>query len=158
MRGWLVPDFFKAEIPHELIRKLIFLPKKIRNKVIRTELRKAAKTVATSVVSEAPYDKEGFDSHQPGLLWFTHLRNHIKVKSNPSKKRGEIAFRVATPTRDELGIPSDAKHYYPAAIEYGSLAWQPNPFMRRGLEKVRPMVESRLKRNILAAIEREARK
>lgn len=48
-----------------------------------------------------------------------NLRRSLKVKSLRIKKDGIIASKVIPGTREELGIPRDAKYYYPAAIEYG---------------------------------------
>jgi hypothetical protein len=48
--------------------------------------------------------------------------------------------KIVTGTRLELGIPIDAKGYYPAVIEYGTSKQAAKPFMRVALAQLRTHV------------------
>ena len=39
-------------------------------------------------------------------------------------------MKVQTPTREQLGIPEDASHYYPAVLEYGTSEIPARSYMR----------------------------
>lgn len=136
-----------------LLAKLSALPTKVQGKVVRPAAREGTKMVAEAVKEMVPVDADG---HQ--LEGGKHLRDTIKVRAVKGRKRGRIAFKVMTGTRQELGIPAGEKGYYPAALEYGGLAHQPIPYMRPALTKSRQKVIATVREKILAGIEREARK
>jgi HK97 gp10 family phage protein len=57
-----------------------------------------------------------------------NMANSIFVE--PLTKKGVVGFKVSTGSRMLLGIPADAKYYYPAAIEFGTENMPARPFMR----------------------------
>jgi HK97 gp10 family phage protein len=148
-----MPDTIEVTGIDELLVKLRALPPKVQGKVVRPALRQGTKTVADMAKQIVPVEADG---HQ--LPGGKHLRDTIKVRAVPGRKRGEIALRVVTGTREELGIPPLEKGYYPFALEYGSLAWQPIPFMGPAYRKTRGPVTNTIRAKILAGIEREASK
>lgn len=148
-----MPNGIQVTGVDELLRKMQSLPRKLQGKILRPAVRSETKLVADKAKSLVPVDADG---HQ--LPGGKHLRDTIKVRANPSRKRGEISLRVMTGTRQELGIPAGEKGYYPFALEYGSLAWQPIPFMRPAYEQTKDKVISSVRAKVLAGIEREASK
>lgn len=47
------------------------------------------------------------------------LASTLKVRAMP-RKRGKVGRMVQTGKRSQLGIPEDAKGYYPYAVEFGT--------------------------------------
>jgi hypothetical protein len=70
-----------------------------------------------------------------------HLKDTIRLQPVRASRRGNagtFGYGVRTGTREELGIPSDAKGYYPVALEYGWVDRSGNrqparPYMRPAL-------------------------
>ena len=127
----------------ELQRKLKRIAFQAQRKIVRAALRKSMKQVKDRAQALVPVDS--------GLL-----RNSIHQKSRT--KRGISRAFVATGTRDQLGIPSDAKGYYPAVIEYGTRTRAPKSYLRRALQEKKSAVLSKAASDIGAGIEREGRK
>jgi len=127
----------------ELQRKLKRIAFQAQRKIVRAALRKSMKQVKDRAQALVPVDS--------GLL-----RNSIHQKSRT--KRGISRAFVATGTREQLGIPSDAKGYYPAVIEYGTRTRAPKSYLRRALQEKKSAVLSKAASDIGAGIEREGRK
>ena len=127
----------------ELQRKLKRIAFQAQRKIVRAALRKSMKQVKDRAQALVPVDS--------GLL-----RNSIHQKSRT--KRGISRAYVATGTREQLGIPSDAKAYYPAVIEYGTRTRAPKSYLRRALQEKKSAVISKAAADIGAGIEREGRK
>lgn len=138
----------------KLQKKLKRLELAMQRKIVRRATRLVAKRVQGESRNLVPVS----DRHVNGK----HLRDTLKVRA-ARRSRGRIGHVVRTGTREELGIPKNAKGYYPAALEYG--------YMDRGGKKVparsyvrRPVEERRAQlMNMLAAeigrqLEIEARK
>lgn len=127
----------------ELQRKLKRIALQAQRKVVRAALRKSMKQVKERAQALVPVDSG-------------RLRDSIHQKSRT--KRGISRAFVATGTRQELGIPSDAKGFYPAVIEYGTRTRSPQSYLRRALQEKRSAVLSKAASDIGAGIEREAKK
>ena len=127
----------------KLQRKLKQIALQAQRKIVRAALRKSMKQVKDRAKSLVPVDSG-------------KLRDSIHQKSRT--KRGISRAFVATGTRDQLGIPSDAKGFYPAVIEYGTRTRAPRSFLRRALQEKRSDVLSKAAADIGAGIEREATK
>ena len=91
----------------ELLTKLARLGK-AGDKIARDSSRSVAKDLQAIVKAEAPV-KTG------------RLRKGIKVRG-AKRSRQYVGSIVRLGTRKEMGIPADAKHYYPAAVMYGQEA------------------------------------
>lgn len=144
----------------ELQRKLAALPVKLRGKILRPLVREGANTVKEEAKRRVPVG-----AYRARTITLAsgkkfkgrkHLRDTIKVRANPGKKRGAISLVISTGTREELDIHPNEKGYYPAALEYGGLAWQPIPYMRPAYRATRTKVTNTIRAKLLAAIEREA--
>lgn len=127
----------------ELQRKLKRIALQAQRKVVRAALRKSMRQVKERAQALVPVDSG-------------RLRDSIHQKSRT--KRGISRAFVATGTRQELGIPSDAKGFYPAVIEYGTRTRSPQSYLRRALQEKRSAVLSKAASDIGAGIEREAKK
>jgi HK97 gp10 family phage protein len=88
----------------ELQKKLKRLDIKLQKKIVRNAISRAILPVKHKAKSLVPVES--------GLL-----KKSIKRKTGV--KKGIARARIVTGTRIELGIPIDAKGYYPAAIEFG---------------------------------------
>lgn len=86
------------------------------------------------------------------------LKNSLKIRVSSSRKG--VNARVVTGTRDKLGIPADAKFYYPAVIEYGSPSRNiaPHSFMRKAMDEKRSQALTRIKQDIRHGIVRLAKR
>ena len=83
------------------------LPLKVQKKVVRPVLRETIKRAQALVVAAVPV----------GAGNLKREMGRVKVTTDKAK-RGAVRFVVPMPDRASLGIPHDAKGYYPAAIEY----------------------------------------
>lgn len=93
------------------------------------------------------------------------LRRGIKAKFGRRRRRGSIARFVSLPSRDFLGIASDDRNYWPAALEYGHVLVSragriigqvpPVSFLRKGYDQVERRVIEIIRRELGAAINRE---
>lgn len=127
----------------KLQAKLARLAIQSQRKIVRTAMRKAMKPVKERAQALVPVDSGA-------------LRDSIRQKSRT--KRGISRAFVSTGTREELGIPSDAKGFYPAVIEYGTRTRPAKPYLRRALQEKRTGVLSEMAADVGRAIEREAKK
>ena len=109
----------------KLQAKLKKLEFKLQKKIVRNALSRAILPVRNKAKSLAPYDS--------GLL-------KQSIKRKRGSKKGMAYAKIVTGTRLELGIPIDAKGYYPAAIEYGTSKQAAKPFMRVALAQLRTHV------------------
>lgn len=88
----------------ELARKLKRLEDKAARDVVKPAAKSAGVPVLAAAKSKVPADRG-------------RLRDGLKLSAF-SRKSG-VGASVKTPTRKKLGIPADAKGYYPASLEYG---------------------------------------
>ena len=127
----------------ELQQKLKRLEIQLQRKIVRGAMRKAMKPVLASAKSFVAVDQG----------W---LKSSLHIKSRTRKGRTKVY--VATGTREDLGIPSDAKGYYPAVLEYGTRTRAPQSYLRRAMAQHKTDVISNMRSDIGAGIEREAKK
>ena len=112
----------------EALRKLG--DEKTTRKIVASGMAGSLIPVLNAASANAPRGKDwAFDENSKATKgWYVteqgkfrkrlHLQDSIKVKAGASKKN-YVERRVVTGTRDELGIPPDAKGYYPSALEFG---------------------------------------
>lgn len=117
-------DFIDISIlgDKKLQRKLRRLELAIQKKIVRQSINRAMLPVRNKAKQYVPVDSG-------------RLRDSIKRVSRT--RRGKASARVVTGTRAELGIPSDAKGYYPAAIEYGTRKQSAQSFLRRAMTELK---------------------
>jgi len=106
----------------ELEKKLGRLEDKVQTKIMRGAMRKTMTVIKKRVVAAVPV--------ATGKLKAAMKAQKIK-SSKRSRKNKNIRISLPFPTRAELGIPADAKHYYPAAVEYGHGSVPPHSYIRK---------------------------
>lgn len=147
-----MPNAIEVTGVDQLLKVLQQMPAKLRNKALRPAVRDGAKLVLAKAKELVPVDADG---HQ--LPGGKHLRDTLKVRANPGKKRGEISLRVMTGTREELGIPATEKGYYPFALEYGTLDHQPIKFMEPAYEQTKDRVIESVRAKVLRGISQQVK-
>jgi hypothetical protein len=144
----------------ETERMFDLLPDRMDEKVASNAVRRSAYRMRTPVARATP--------RKTGRL--RTLIANAKVRS-AGKRRGFVRVGWLMPTREELGIPAEAKGYYPTALEYGwrgkvpipgggsrSIGFQlPRPYIRRTTDQYTRQEWQQISRDI-RAIEAEARK
>lgn len=140
--------FITVQGVDRIVKSLAILPPKLRKKVIVPVLRSEAKVVQKRAKALVPFDADG---HQ--LPGGKHLRQTIKVRVAKTKRRNQISMKVVTGTGKELGIPANEKGYYPFALEYGGLAWQPKPYMKPAYLQTKGQVVKTARYKIAQGIE-----
>lgn len=118
----------------ELKKAFESLEPKLRNKVLRTELRKAAKVMAAEVKARSPVESG-------------KLKASVKVRST-KRKKGRVAIQV-----EVTGGHPDAIVGF---TEFGRAGQQPNPFIRTSFAEKEPMVKADLLAAIKEGIEKIA--
>lgn len=131
----------------ELERKLHRLDIQLQRKIVRGSMRKAMRQVRDEARNLAPV--------RTGRL-------QRSIKQQQRTRRGVTRASIVTGERRELGIPANARGYYPAALEYG---YRRNgrhipgrSFMRRALYSKRSGVLRDLADDINRGIMREVRR
>lgn len=146
-----MPSAIEVTGVEQLLKVLQQFPPKLQKQAVRPAARDGAKMVLAKAKEFAPVDVSGkFKGRQ--LEGGTHLRDTLKVRANPGRKRGTIEFRIFTGTRKELGIPNDEKGYYPFALEYGSLAHQPIKFMEPAYHHTKEAVIETVRARVLRSL------
>lgn len=100
--------------------KLGALDLKVQKKIVRKALRKAARPILAEARARVAVDTG-------------KLRDGLSIKAVRAR-RGVFGVQVVTPRRVDLGIPADAKGFYPAVLEYGSENHPPRPYLRPALD------------------------
>lgn len=128
----------------ELSKKLARLNFKIQTSFIRKALKSGGKILLVEVKSRA-HEKTGA------------LRRGLKLQ-RLKKRFGSIGVQVVTPTRGKLDIAPDAKGYYPAVLEYGSVNQPPNSYLRAGTKMAEKPVLAEVARSLRSSVGSEIRK
>lgn len=131
----------------KLSRKLARLPVAMQRKVVRPSLRAGAKPMLASAKQNCPV-KTG------------KLKKSLKLRALKAR-RGNFGVMVRTGTREDLGIPADAKGYYPIAVEFGHGGPQPapaHPYIRPAFDTNKERAKRIIAREIGMRITAEARK
>ncbi len=111
-----------------LIRALEKLPGAMQRKVARPALRASAVRMNKAAVQKL------------AAMWPPVSGDMLaafkaqKVKS--IKGKGGIRFAAMLPTREELGIPADAEHYFPNVLEYGTNLIAGRSFIRATVDEM----------------------
>lgn len=129
----------------QLEKKLHGLETKIEKKALRHAMRRAGKIVLATAKTLAP--------RRSGRMADT-LKVRSAKKSNANS--GQVGVVVQTGTRDQLGIPEDAKYYYPAGVEYGTSHSPAQPFLRPALDQNREEALEIIKQDLHEFFDSEA--
>ena len=129
----------------KLAKRLNAFSKKLQTKIVK----KAAREVGKDILAEAKTRTPVGPKKEAGK----HLKNTLKLR-NLKKKKGQIGVLIATGTREELGIPTTDKYYYPAGIELGNVKVRAGgrSFLRVSLENNRGPGIEKFKKAIQAGI------
>lgn len=135
----------------ELERALSGVVEKAQKTIVRGALRKEATKVRTRVA--------GYITRLGLIKTGRMLRGYqnAKIKS-ASKNKNFIRLGIADPTRAELGIPANAKGYYPYALEYGKHGIGATPFLRPAIDNHKDKSFSDIGNDIGKGITRAAMK
>ncbi len=115
--------------------------KAAQRRVINKAARPAAKPILESARANAPVETGA-------------LRRSIKIRTFKTRP----GMSVAPGTREELGIPAEAKHYYPAAVEYGHSGAPGKFFMRRAFETQKASSMQAYRSGVVLHLEAEAKR
>lgn len=110
-----------------LQRRIKKLERKVQRKMLSSVLRDSAKRIKPKIVERF----KQVTTEQTGQT-STALQG-MKVRS-AGGGRNAARIGIEWPTRDELGIPPDARSFYPAAIEYGHGSVAARPFVRPAVD------------------------
>lgn len=135
-----------------LEKKFRRLEDKVQKRIVRKALRASAKRFKARVIENV----SGF----PVGVRTGRYRAAIKagkVKAIP-RSRGRIGVGIPMPLRSELGISPDDKHYFPAALEYGSDTAPARPHFRPAVDEHKSEELRQIGRDIGDGIEREAKR
>jgi len=110
----------------ELERALGGIVAKTQKTIVRGALRKEAKRVKTRVAGNIA---------RLGLVKTgAMMKGYANAKIASAGSKNFIRLGLVNPTRAELGIPADAKGYYPMALEYGKHGVGATPFIRPAVD------------------------
>jgi HK97 gp10 family phage protein len=123
------------------------LPEKLKKKALRPALRSGAKVIQKDAKARAPKGKYSTGRN----------KKYIKIKSL-KRSRKSFGVKVQTGTRQELGIPRDAKGYYPFSLEYGTKKTPARPYMRPALSTNRKKATMEVGRKLKTKIDDIVRK
>ena len=137
-------DMIQLDGDKELERALRALVGKDARSAMKQGMRDAMRSIVLPAARRNAAARFGHRSsvavvrNKKGKSISVHLKDTLKVK--PVKaRRGAFGYGVRTGTRQELGIPADAKGFYPIALEYGWVTARggrhipPRPYMRPAL-------------------------
>jgi|TARA_R110000851_G_scaffold36997_1_gene95880 HK97 gp10 family phage protein len=109
----------------KLQQKLKRLALGTQKKIVRNAINRAILPVREKAKALVPFDT--------GLL-------EQSIKRKTSSRKGKASARIRTGTRAELGIPWDAKFYYPASVEFGTKSQPAYSYMRAAITALRSQV------------------
>lgn len=133
-----------------LSKRLTALSFKVQRKLVSKVLRSAAKRAKQRIVHNL---SGGIVQVQTGALLRAFERAPIRVQSSSPRKR--IRIGPEFPRREALGIATDDRFYYPAALEYGHGRVRARPFLRESVDKHKTAEVARIAGEIGTLIERE---
>ena len=118
----------------ELIRAFQEMPRKAQTQIVRRALRPAGKVLLAATRAATPvYAGPPVPRIIPGIL-----RRTIKLYVSKFNRRGQYSMYIAPPSREKLGIPAKAKHYWPAALEFGHGRAAPRSYLRGPFDALQP--------------------
>lgn len=125
----------------ELITKFDKLPFKLQQKYLKPSLKAGAKVIQVAAKQKA-HKRSGKNAR------------FIRVKALKKQRGRSVGSVVQTGTREQLGIPRDAKGYYPFSEEFGTKDARAHPYMRPALQQKRGEATKRIGTVLKAAIEK----
>lgn len=135
----------------ELERQLTRLMGKTQIKVVRGALRKSATRIKKRII-------KNLSGHPVGVRTGKTREAFKKQKPRKDYSRGWERYGILLPTRAELAIEPDDKHYYPYALEYGSKGQHAKPYIRPAVDSHKEEEFAAIGKDIGKGIERELRK
>jgi len=131
-----------------ILRMFEKLAARAQKKVYRQAARKAAKPILQTAKAKVPVDSG-------------KLKKSLKIKAI-KRSRTQVGVVVVTGTRQQLGIDSSEKGYYPAHLELGhkdrsGKQIPARPFLRNSLKSHRGRSNRIFRNEMIAGIEREAK-
>jgi len=134
----------------ELERALGRIMDKTQKTIVRGSLRKEAKRMRGRVAANIT---------RLGLIKTGNmLKGYANAKIANSGRKNFIRLGLVDPTRAELGIPANAKGYYPYALEYGKHGVGATPFIRPAIDNHKTQSFAAIGSDIGKGIERAASK
>ena len=136
----------------DLEKKFRRLEDKVQKRIVRKALRAAAKRIKGRVVAKVSGDPVGVQTGR--------YRQAIQSTKVVAAKRspGMISLGLPMPFREALGISPKDRHYFPAALEYGSDNASARPHFRPAVDENRAEEFRQIGRDIGTGIEREAKR
>lgn len=125
-----------------LERDLAALPNTLQKAALAPALKAGGKVILREIKALTP-------------VLTGRLKAGIKLVSG-GRSRSRVRWIIATPTRKFLGIPKGAKHYYPAAVEYGHGNVPAHSFLRRGYDNTENQAFAVIRRELDLSILRVA--
>lgn len=119
---------------------------KITRVALRKESYRARRRVADNIETEGLVDS--------GRM----LAGYKSAKVKSAGRRGLIRIGIENPTRDQLGISADDKHYYPYAVEFGHDNAPAHPFIRPAIDNHKDESYRKIGQDMADGIVRAARK
>lgn len=107
----------------ELEKQLGNIVEKTQKTIVKGALSKESKRVRSRIADAITR----LGLIKTGKMLAAYAKAKIK---NASKYKNFIRLGIENPTREELGISPDDKHYYPNALEYGKHGKGAIPFIR----------------------------
>lgn len=162
----------------ELSRDLARIESAIQRKIVKKATTRAANVILKSVKQHVPggnqarrptaRDEGGrFLAGAPKRVSRSALLRKGIVSRAIKRSRRFMGRIIRLPTREELGIPASAKHYWPAAWEFGHKIVRggkvvgqvpPYSYLRAGFDAVEGKATEVMRREVRQGIDTEARK
>lgn len=140
----------------KLEKMLATLEPKVQKRVMRKTLRNSTKRLKVEIIKNL----SGNPVHildKRGTGGWAAQQKKVPVKAL-KRSRGRIGYTLPFPTREALGIASDDKFFYPAAVEYGHPRASAKAPIRTAVNSRTDLELAIIAREIGKGIEREALK
>ncbi len=136
----------------ELAKLFAKLDDKVQKRLESKTLRASAKRLRRHISDSVPVNEGNLKA----------AMRRAKVRKVRARRRSVVRLGVLMPTRADLGIPDDAKGYYPFALEYGFRTRDgrhvpPRRFIRGTVDKSGPNEVRLIAHDLGRFIESEAR-
>lgn len=146
------PDFDISVLgDKQLEHMLAQLPRKSQARIVRRSLRDSVKRLHSALLKNVMGSPVGI---RTGRLAMAIASMQVKSK----RRRNELRYAIMLPTREELGISPQDKHYYPAVLEYGAPHMPARAPMRRAVDDNAKAELATIAHEIGKGVERTARR
>lgn len=133
----------------ELQRAFKRLEVQMQRRIVRAGMRAAARKARDYVVAN-------LSGRLVDVITGRTLAAFRRMRIRQRSRRGLVLLGLELPSRAELGIDASAKHYYPAALEYGHGSVAPRSFVRKAVDEheveLRSIIAATLRRRIAALV------